>query len=77
MAKTLEFVVMGEEKMHCAGCEQRGHCQVNGQSGRTGVLSGTLRSFRGHFISPSGTSEPQNRTKYLQSGRDSIALELT
>ena len=23
MAQTLEFVVMGEEKMHCAGCEQR------------------------------------------------------
>jgi copper chaperone CopZ len=23
MAHTLEFVVTGEEKMHCAGCEQR------------------------------------------------------
>jgi copper chaperone CopZ len=23
MAQTLEFVVTGEEKMHCAGCEQR------------------------------------------------------
>jgi copper chaperone CopZ len=23
VAQTLEFVVMGEEKMHCAGCEQR------------------------------------------------------
>jgi copper chaperone CopZ len=23
MVQTLEFVVMGEEKMHCAGCEQR------------------------------------------------------
>ena len=23
MAQTLEFVVMGEAKMHCAGCEQR------------------------------------------------------
>jgi copper chaperone CopZ len=23
MAQTLEFVVTGEDKMHCAGCEQR------------------------------------------------------
>jgi copper chaperone CopZ len=23
MAQTIEFVVTGEEKMHCAGCEQR------------------------------------------------------
>jgi copper chaperone CopZ len=23
MAQTVELVVMGEEKMHCAGCEQR------------------------------------------------------
>jgi copper chaperone CopZ len=23
MVQTIEFVVMGEEKMHCAGCEQR------------------------------------------------------
>jgi copper chaperone CopZ len=23
MAQTLEFVVVGEEKMYCAGCEQR------------------------------------------------------
>jgi Cu+-exporting ATPase len=23
MVQTLEFVVTGEEKMHCAGCEQR------------------------------------------------------
>jgi transposase-like protein len=40
-----------------------GHCQVNGQSGRAGWLSGTLRSFRARLIAPSGTSEPQNRTK--------------
>jgi hypothetical protein len=39
------------------------HCQVNGQGGRTGWLSGTLRSFRGHFVSPSGTLEPQNQPK--------------
>ena len=26
MVQTLEFVITGEEKMHCAGCEQRvGH----------------------------------------------------
>ncbi len=23
MAQTIEFIVTGEEKMHCAGCEQR------------------------------------------------------
>jgi hypothetical protein len=39
----------------------RRHCQMNGQSGRTRLLSGTLWSFRGHFIIPSGTFEPLNR----------------
>ena len=34
------------------------HCQVNGQSCRTKVLSGTPRSFRGRFVTLGGTSEP-------------------
>jgi hypothetical protein len=55
----------------------RRHCQVNGHSCRTGVLSGTLRSFRSHFITPGGTSELQNWIKYPQSGRDFIAHQLT
>ena len=50
-----------------------GHCQVNGQNCRTGLLGGTLRSFRDHFITPSETPKPQNRTKYPQSGRYFIA----
>jgi hypothetical protein len=50
-----------------------GHCQVNGQRGRMGLSSETLRSFRGHFITPSGASEPQNPPQYPQSGRDFIA----
>jgi insertion element IS1 protein InsB len=50
-----------------------GHCQVNGQSGRMGLSSEALRSFRGHFITPSGAPEPQNPPQYPQSGRDFIA----
>ena len=53
------------------------HCQVNRKHGTTGWVSGALRSFRGHLISPSGTSEPQNRTKYPPNGRDFFAHRLT
>ena len=55
----------------------QGHCQVNGQNCRIGLLGGTLRSFRDHFITPSGTPKPQNRTQYPQSGRYFIAHQLT
>jgi len=51
--------------------------QVNGQRGRTKLLRGTLRSFWGHFITPSGTCEPQNRIKSPQSGRDFLVCQLT
>ena len=54
-----------------------GNCQVNGQNCRTGLLGGTLRSFRDHYITPSGTPKPQNRTKYPQSGRYFIAHQFT
>ncbi len=40
----------------------RRHCQVNGQSGSTAMLRGTLRLFRGHFFTPKwddSASEPE------------------
>jgi hypothetical protein len=40
-----------------------GHGQVNGQSGKTGELSGMLRLFRDHFLSPSG--KPRHNFVYL------------
>ena len=47
-----------------------GHCQVNGPRGRTGLLSGTLRSFRGHVLIPSGMSAPHHPPRSPQSNRD-------
>jgi copper chaperone CopZ len=44
MAQTLEFVVMGEEKMYCAGCEQR--------------ISNALRRLPGvREVQPSATTQ--------------------
>jgi hypothetical protein len=48
------------------------HRQVNGQGGRTGWSGGTLRSFRGHFLMPSGTSARQNPLKSPQTGIGTI-----
>jgi transposase len=59
MRPTMRFVAVKS----LAQQDLQGHCQVNGQSGRTGWLSGTLRPFRGHFVSPSGTLEPRNQPK--------------
>jgi hypothetical protein len=53
------------------------HCQVNDQQGSIGVASGVLGSFRGPFITPSGTCEPQNPPKYPPSERDFVTHQLT
>ena len=55
----------------------RGHCQLNGYICQTELSSGTLSSFRGHFMTLSGMSERHKRTTYPQSGRDIIAGQLS
>src|SRR5882724_3748125 len=49
------------------------HCQLNGCICKTGLSSGTLSSFRGHFMTLSGMSQLQKRTTYPESGRGFIA----
>jgi copper chaperone CopZ len=68
MAQTLEFVVTGEEKMHCAGCEQR----VSNALGRLpGVQEVHASATTQHVlvtVDPSHVGVEQVRSKLEQLG---------
>jgi copper chaperone CopZ len=68
MAQTLDFVVMGEEKMHCAGCEQR---VSNALRRLTGVHEVRASAATQHVlvtIDPSQVGAEQIQTKLEQLG---------
>jgi copper chaperone CopZ len=68
MAQTLEFVVTGEDKMHCAGCEQR----VSNALGRLrGVQEVQASATTQHIlvtVDPSQVGAEQVRSKLEQLG---------
>jgi copper chaperone CopZ len=68
MAQTLEFVVTGEDKMHCAGCEQR----VSNALGRfPGVQEVQASATTQHVlvtVDPSQVGAEQVRSKLEQLG---------
>jgi hypothetical protein len=54
-----------------------GRCQLNGYICKNWLSSGTLSSFRDHFMAISGMSELHKRMTYAESGRCVIAHQLS
>ena len=68
MVQTLEFVVMGEEKMHCAGCEQRVSNVLRGLPGVQEVQANATTQQVRVTIDPSQVGAEQVRAKLEQLG---------
>ncbi|HSF30376.1 MAG TPA: heavy-metal-associated domain-containing protein [Candidatus Tectomicrobia bacterium] len=68
MAQTIELVVTGEEKMHCAGCEQRVSNALRRLPGVQEVQASADSQHVLVTIDPSQVSTEQVRTKLEQLG---------
>jgi copper chaperone CopZ len=68
MAQTLEFVVMGEEKMHCAGCEQRVSNALRRLPGVQEVQASATTQHVLVTVDPSQVGADQVRAKLEQLG---------
>ena len=67
MALTLEFVVTGEEKLHCEGCEQRVGNALRRLAGVRGVRASAATQQIAVSIDPAqiGPEQVQARLKQL------------
>jgi len=68
MVRTLEFVVMGEEKMHCAGCEQRVRNVLRRLPGVQEVQANATTQQVRVTVDPSQVGAEQIRAKLEQLG---------
>jgi copper chaperone CopZ len=68
MVQTLEFVVMGEEKMHCAGCEQRVRNGLRRLPGVQEVQADATTQQVRVTVDPSQVGAEQVRAKLEQLG---------
>ncbi len=68
MVQTLEFVVTGEEKMHCAGCEQRVSNVLRRLPGVQEVQANATTQQVRVTIDPSQVGAEQVRAKLEQLG---------
>ena len=68
MAQTLEFVVTGEEKMYCAGCEQRVSNALRRLPGVQEVRASAATQHILVTIDPNQVGSEQVRTKLEQLG---------
>jgi copper chaperone CopZ len=68
MAQTLEFVVTGEEKMYCAGCEQRVSNALRRLPGVQEVRASAATQHVLVTIDPNQIGAEQVRTKLEQLG---------
>ena len=68
MVQTLEFVVMGEEKMHCAGCEQRVSTVLRRLPGVQEVQANATTQQVHVTVDPSQVDAEQVRAKLEQLG---------
>jgi copper chaperone CopZ len=68
MAETVELVIMGEEKMHCAGCEQRVGNALRRLPGVQEVRASATTQHVLVTIDPSQVGAKQVRTKLEQLG---------
>ncbi len=68
MVQTLEFVVMGEEKMHCAGCEQRVSTVLRRLPGVQEVQANATTQQVRVTVDPSQVGAEQVRAKLEQLG---------
>lgn len=68
MAQTIEFVVAGEEKMYCAGCEQRVGNALRRLSGVTHVQANAQTQQVIVTFEPAQVTPEQVQTKLEQIG---------
>jgi copper chaperone CopZ len=68
MAQTLEFVVTGEERMYCAGCEQRVSNALRRLAGVQEVRASAATQHVLVTIDPNQVGGEQVRTKLEQLG---------
>jgi copper chaperone CopZ len=68
MAQTLEFVVTGEDKMHCAGCEQRVSNALRRLPGVQDVRASAATQQVLVTINPAQVGSEQVRAKLEQLG---------
>jgi len=68
MAHTIEFVVTGEEKMHCAGCEQRVGNALRRLAGVQNVRASAETQLVMVTFDPAHVSPEQVRAKLEQLG---------
>jgi Cu+-exporting ATPase len=68
MAQTIELVVTGEEKMYCAGCEQRVSKALRRLPGVQDVQASATTQHVLVTIDPSQVGAEQVRTKLEQLG---------
>ena len=68
MAHTIELVVMGEEKMHCAGCGQRVRNALRRLAGVQNVRANAATQQIGVTIDPALVDLEQVRAKLEQIG---------
>ncbi len=68
MAQTIEFVVTGEEKMHCAGCEQRVGKALRRLAGVQAVRASAATQQVVVTFDPTQLSPEQVRVKLEQIG---------
>lgn len=70
MMKTLEFTVIGEEKMHCAGCETRVGAALRRLEGVRDVAASAQTQRIRVTIDPTAVSTGQIRARLAQIGYD-------
>jgi copper chaperone CopZ len=68
LAQTLEFVVTGEERMHCTGCEQRVSNALRRLPGVQEVRASATTQHVRVTIDPSQVGAEQVQTKLEQLG---------
>jgi copper chaperone CopZ len=68
MVQTIEFVVMGEEKMHCAGCEQRVSNALRRLPGVQEVQASATTQYVQVTVDPSLVGAEQVQAKLEQLG---------
>jgi copper chaperone CopZ len=68
MAQTLEFIVTGEEKMYCAGCEQRVSNALRRLPGVTHVRANAQTQQVVVTLEPTQVTPEQVRAKLEQIG---------
>ena len=76
MAQTLEFVVTGDEKMHCAGCEQRVSNALGRLPGVQDVQSSATTKHVLVTVDPSQVGAEQVRSKLEQLGYQAKLLDI-